>query len=64
MFLFSFARAGEMIGHRFSDDVAVCYALTKKQAIKKFSRLYADIKPNEVTREPVLRRGVAILTDY
>lgn len=62
MFLYSFARADQMIGHRFTDDVAICFALSKKQAIKKFSRLYDGIEEKEVTREPI--RKVMILTDY
>lgn len=56
-----------MIGHKFTDDVAITFALTKKQAIKKFSRLYAHVKPEEVTCEIkwLLRfNRVAILTDY
>lgn len=65
--VWSFARADQMKGHRFTDDVAITLALTKKQAIKKFLRLYANVKPEEVTCEIkwLLRfNRVAILTDY
>lgn len=65
--IWSFARADQMTGHRFKDDVAITFALTKKQAIKKFSKLYSDIKPEEVRNRTrgLLRFGrVVILTDY
>lgn len=32
----------------YTDDVAYCWAWTKRGAIAKFSRLYADVVPNEV----------------
>ena len=54
-----------MKGHKYTDDVAVCYALTKEDAIKKFSRLYkaaSEETVEEVSFED--NHGVAILTDY
>ena len=65
--IWSFARADQMDGHNFTDDVAITLALTKKQAIKKFSGWYSNIKPEEVTCELkwLLRfGGVSVLTDY
>lgn len=65
--IWSFARADQMEGHGFTDDVAITFALTKKRAIKKFSKLYDEVKPEEVTNEMkwLFRYGgVAILTDY
>lgn len=43
-----FSRPGQMEGHGYADDVAHCWAWTKRGAIAKFSRLYADVMPNEV----------------
>ena len=65
--IWSFARADQMRDHRFTDDVAITFALTKKRAIKKFSKWYGEVKPEEVTNETkwLLRfGGVAVLTDY
>lgn len=62
--LYVFAAPNAMEDHRFTDDVAVTWAVTKADAVYKFSRLYADVKDEEV--EPVRfgSDGVAILTDY
>ena len=37
-----------MVDHHFTDDVAVCFALTKKKAIEKFGLYYANVKSSEV----------------
>ena len=66
-FLWCYTYPGAMVDHRFTDDVALCFALTKKRAIKKFERLYKidlmDIK-TRVFRPGFNWLGVAILTDY
>lgn len=41
MGLYYFARANQMEGHKFTDDVAIVWAMSKKSAIRKFSVLYA-----------------------
>lgn len=65
MFVYYFARANTMVGHNFTDDVAICKAWSKKSAIKKFSEAYADVKRNEVKRVKWLKKPkVKILTDY
>lgn len=63
MGLYYFARADQMEDHKFTDDVAIVYAINKKSAMKKFSRLYANIKTDEVRRVRFGTR-VRILTDY
>ncbi len=64
--VYYFARADQMLGHRFTDDVAVCRAFTKKQAIKRFSNLYAEVAESEVKRVRwhYYKSKVVILTDY
>ena len=63
MSLYCFSRPDAMIGHKFTDDVAICRAWTHKQAIKKFSKLYSDIQPHEVCRIGRIKK-IRILTDY
>lgn len=64
--LYYFSRPNQMAGHRFTDDVAVCFALTKKKAIKKFGLYYANVKPSEVKRLNLFSScpSICILTDY
>lgn len=65
--IWSFSRAEQMKDHKFTDDVAITFALTKKKAIKKFSIYYSRIKPEEVknvTKWLLTYTKVAILTDY
>lgn len=63
---FCFARPNAMKEHKFTDDVALCKAVSKSQAIKIFSRLYSDIKDDEVfiVKKGFNSYGIAILTDY
>lgn len=65
--IWRFARANQMIGHNFTDDVAITFALTKRKALKNFSRLYADVNESEVynvTKQLFLYDRVSVLTDY
>jgi len=63
-----FRRPNAMIDHRFTDDVALVKAVSKSQAIKLFSRYYADIQDNEVfkliDKDTNTGTDVMILTDY
>ena len=63
-----FARPNAMSGHKFTDDVAICKAISKLQAIKKFNKYYADVKFDEVQKlidkVPNIDIDVLILTDY
>lgn len=63
-FLWVYAKADQMKNHKFTDDVCICYALTKRQAYKKFSELYASIDMNDIKRVYFWNKGTAILTDY
>lgn len=65
---YAFVRPNAMIGHKFTDDVALCKAISHNQAKKIFSRYYADIRDDEVwCLTPKKRKhtsDVMILTDY
>lgn len=63
MGIYYFARADQMEGHKFTDDVAIVWAMSKKSAIRKFSRLYANVQEYEV-RKVKFGTRVRILTDY
>lgn len=62
-----FARPDAMVGHKFSDDVAICRASDFEEALRIFSKYYADIQPKEVWKLSDRTYGesdFAILTDY
>ena len=62
--LFVYKKPKVMVDHNFTDDVAITYAATKKEAIEKFKEFYSDVN-NENVSEPYFNYGgVAILTDY
>lgn len=63
MRVFAFTRANQMLEHKFTDDVALTRAWTRKGAIKKFNRYYSDVQRDEVETVRVIS-GVKILTDY
>lgn len=63
MGIYYFARPNQMVGHKFTDDVAVVYAMNKGSAIKKFSVLYKDVQDNEVKKISFWNRAI-VLTDY
>ena len=62
--LYVFAVPNAMTDHKFNDDVAITWAISKAEAIEKFSRLYKDVKHEEVDAVRFGSDGVAILTDY
>ena len=64
--IYYFARPNQMVGHRFTDDVAVCFALTKKKAIEKFGLYYANVKSSEVKLLRLFSSCpcICVLTDY
>lgn len=63
MGIYYFVRPGQMVDHKFTDDVAVVWVISKKSAIKKFSVLYADAQENEVDKIGFWNRAI-VLTDY
>lgn len=66
MFLWYFAKAGQMVDYRFTDDVAIVFAVKKDGAIRKFQSLYLRVEEKEVqpiSLKKILKRP-EILTDY
>ena len=53
-----------MVEHNYMDDVAITYAKTKEEAIKKFKEFYSDVNSKNVSEPYFNYGGVAILTDY
>lgn len=55
-----------MVDHRFTDDVAIVFAVKKDGAIRKFQSLYLRVEEKEVqpiSLKKILKRP-EILTDY
>ena len=62
-FLWCYTVPDAMVDHNFTDDCAICFAFTRKRALKKFRKLYS-FAPNESISKVYFYEGVAILTDY
>ena len=62
--IYCFARPNQMVDHKFTDDVAICIAISKKQAIKKFNKLYNNVLDKEVYKVSFSKKYPTILTDY
>ena len=62
--IYCFAKADQMKNHRFTDDVAICRAISKRRAIEKFSKYYTDVSEEEVFKVFLVRGRVKVLTDY
>lgn len=63
MGLYGYAKPDQMDEHRFTDDAAVVWAISKKSAFKKFSKYYGNAKMKDIFKIP-FDGGVHILTDY
>lgn len=50
--------------HGTNDECALCKAWTKKNAIKKFQKLYCNFDKSNVFRIKYNAYGIAVLTDY
>lgn len=63
-----FARPGAMIDHKFTDDVALCKAISHSQAKKIFSKYYRDVEDDEVrcltSKRNESKSDIIVLTDY
>ena len=71
-----FAKPNQMVGHKFTDDVALCKAGSKSEAIRKFKILYKVVEADDVHRLATGKarydyndpnapyRDLWILTDY
>lgn len=66
MFLYCLFIMGSMTGtgHHANDDCAICRAWSKKQAIRKFAKLYCDFTEDNVFRVRTWCYGIAVLSDY
>lgn len=50
--------------HAETVDCALCKAWSKKQAVKKFQKLYRNFEESNVSRVKYNKYGIAVLTDY
>lgn len=67
MKLYKLCVPNAMKEHIFTDDVAICWAWSKKGAIKKFRKLYSysnSIMELCVHKIHFSKLGIAILTSY
>ena len=62
--LFVYKKLGVMVGHNYTDDVAITYAKTKEEAMEKFKEFYSDVNSKNLSEPYFNYGGVAILTDY
>ena len=61
--LYVYHKPNQMQGHRYTDDVAICKAENKEEAIKIFSKMYKDVA--DCIEEVIFNDyGVYIATDY
>ena len=68
MFLYVYAKPDVMQGHRFTDDVAITLAWSKKHAYKKFKQLY-NLEMKNIRKISILgllfgKLSIEVLTDY
>lgn len=63
-FLWCYAKADQMVDHKFNDDVAMCYALTRRGAWKKIFPFYGNATIDDIHRTYFCSGKIAILTDY
>ena len=67
---YAYSKSGSMIGHKYTDDAAVTFALTRRKAVKKFKRYYTEVNDGDVVNitpgllQCLLSRRIVILTDY
>lgn len=62
--LYAYARANQMVGHSFTDDVAICKASSKSEALRILKRLYGRADEDTVHEVKWCDDKVCILTDY
>ena len=65
MFLWSLYIPGNERGMKNGyDDCAVCRAWTKKQAIRKFSKMYNDFREESIQRIKYNQFGISVISNY
>lgn len=63
--LYCYSKPNVMKGHKYSDDVAICYADSLKDAMSKFNRLYdLSLLVGNVKEVRFNDFGIYIATDY
>lgn len=68
--IYVYTKSGSIIGHQFTDDAAVTFALTRRKAVKKFKRYYTEVNDSDVVNitpgllQCLASRRIVILTDY
>lgn len=73
--LFVYARANAMVDHRFTDDIALCYACSLDEAVTIFSKMYdkdfifskiqaADYIKKHTFEARFNDNGICVCTDY
>lgn len=63
--LYVYARANQMVEHRFNDDVAIVFARNKRDALKFFKHYYGLADEETVFEiKNIIPERVYILTDY
>ena len=62
--LYAYTLPNAMDEHEYTDDVALCWAQSRKEAVKKFKPFYGHASKKTVHEVDFNRLGVAILTDY
>lgn len=63
--LYVYARADQMVEHRFNDDVAIVFARNKRDALKFFKHYYGLADEETVFEiKNIIPEHVHILTDY
>ena len=61
--IFVYKKPNAMIGHKYTDDVAITRAANKEEALNKFKQYYiCDIE--DIEEVMFNAHGIAILTDY
>lgn len=61
--LWVYSKPNTMIGHRYSDDVALVRASSAEEALNKFKKLY-NVNMEDIHLVVFNDYDIAILTDY
>lgn len=66
MRLYVYSAPGQMVNHTFTDDVAITFARSKKEAVEQFRGIYRNCEASDVVSysKRTLEKYVVILTDY
>lgn len=62
--LYVYALAGQMKGHKFADDVAICWASSIQEAVWRFRKMYTMASKKNVKEVSFGDNDISVLTDY